>query len=86
MLVYPGVPVGTLHAAYLFTCWSASPKQVWSQHLAMQEPSCFLSVMWHGEALYGLRVQGVQFRFFLVFFFCQVWLLQLLSKIFDLQI
>jgi hypothetical protein len=41
----PGVAVGILHAAYLFTCWSASPKQVWSQHLVAWEPSCFLSVM-----------------------------------------
>jgi hypothetical protein len=24
------------------------------------KPSCFLSVMWHGEALYGLGVQGVK--------------------------
>jgi hypothetical protein len=24
------------------------------------EPSCFLSVTWWGEALYGLRVQGVE--------------------------
>jgi hypothetical protein len=42
----PGVAVGILHAAYLLTYWSASPKQVWSQHLAAWEPSCFLSVMW----------------------------------------
>jgi hypothetical protein len=26
----------------------------------VQEPSCFFSVMWHGEALYGLGVQGVE--------------------------
>jgi hypothetical protein len=25
-----------------------------------QQPSCFLSVMWHGEALYELGVQGVR--------------------------
>jgi hypothetical protein len=24
------------------------------------EPSCFLSVMWHGEALYRLGVQGIK--------------------------
>jgi hypothetical protein len=37
-----------------------SPKQVWSWHLVVWEPSCFLSVTWHGEALYGLGVQGVE--------------------------
>jgi hypothetical protein len=37
-----------------------SPKQVWSLHLVAQEPSCFLSVMWCGEALYRLGVQGVE--------------------------
>jgi hypothetical protein len=30
----PGVAVGILYDAYLLTCWSASPKQVWSRHLA----------------------------------------------------
>jgi hypothetical protein len=25
-----------------------------------QLPTCFLSVMWHGEAFYGLGVQGVK--------------------------
>jgi hypothetical protein len=45
--------------AHLLVCWM-SPKQVWSLRLAVQEPSCFLSVMWHGEALYGLEVQGVE--------------------------
>jgi membrane protein insertase Oxa1/YidC/SpoIIIJ len=24
------------------------------------EPSCFLSVTWHGEAFYGLGVQGIK--------------------------
>jgi hypothetical protein len=36
------------------------PKQVWSQHLEVQQLSCFLSVTWHGEAFYGLGVQGVE--------------------------
>jgi hypothetical protein len=36
-----------------------SPKQIWSQHLVAQEPSCFFSVTWLGEALYKLGVQGV---------------------------
>jgi hypothetical protein len=40
----PGVAMGVPHVTYLLTCWSASPKQVWSWHLAVQEPSCFLSL------------------------------------------
>jgi hypothetical protein len=68
--------------AHLLVCW-VSPKQVWSQCLEVREPSCFLSVTWHGEALYGLGIQSVKFWFFLVLFSCQVWL-QYLSKIFDL--
>jgi hypothetical protein len=45
-----------------------SPKQVWSQHLAALEPSCFLSVTWHGEALYVLGVQGVKHLILSTFF------------------
>jgi hypothetical protein len=56
-VVAVGVPCGT----YLLTCWSASPKQVWSQHLAGQEPSWFLNVTCHGEALCRLGVQGWSF-------------------------
>jgi hypothetical protein len=65
----PGVAVGILCAAYLLTCWSVSPKQVWSWHLMAWEPSCFLSVTWCGEALYGLGVQGVRDLLFLGDFF-----------------
>jgi hypothetical protein len=43
--------------AYLFVC-QISPRQVWSQHLVAQQPSCFLSVTWHGETFHG--VQGVE--------------------------
>jgi hypothetical protein len=32
----------------------------WSQHLAAWEPSFFLSVMWHEEALCGLGAWGVR--------------------------
>jgi hypothetical protein len=39
-------------------CWSASPKQVGSWHLVVQEPSWFLRISWCGEAMYGLEVQG----------------------------
>jgi hypothetical protein len=63
--------VGVPHAAYLLTCWSASPKQIWSQHLATWESSWLLSVMWHEEALCGLGVQGVGF---FASSFYQVWL------------
>jgi hypothetical protein len=45
--------------AHLFVC-QMSPKQVWSWHLAVPEPFSFLSVMWRGEALYTLGVQGVE--------------------------
>jgi hypothetical protein len=48
--------------AHLLVC-CMSPKQVWSQHLAAGEPSCFLSVTCHREALYGLGVQGVKALF-----------------------
>jgi hypothetical protein len=56
----PGVAVGIPCAAYLLTCWPASPKQIWSWCLVAWEPSCFLSVIWHGEALYRLGIQGVR--------------------------
>jgi hypothetical protein len=69
-----GVAVGILYAAYLLTCWPASPKQVWSWHLAALEPFCFLSVMWHGEALFGLGVQSVGVLILFGVFFCQMWL------------
>jgi hypothetical protein len=46
-----------------------SPKQVWSLRLVARELSCFLSVMWHGEALYGLGVQGVKVLILLGAFF-----------------
>jgi hypothetical protein len=55
----PGVAVGIHLFVHLLICWM-SPKQVWSWRLAAQEPSCFLSVMWHRESLYGLGVQGVK--------------------------
>jgi hypothetical protein len=45
--------------ADLLVC-QMSPKQVWSQCLATQEPSCFLSVTWCGEAFHGVGVQGVE--------------------------
>jgi hypothetical protein len=45
--------------AHLLVC-QMSPRQVWSQPLVVQQPSCFLSVMWHGEAFHGIGVQGVE--------------------------
>jgi hypothetical protein len=46
-----------------------SAKQVWSQRLAAQKPSCFLSVTCGEEALYGLGVQGVRVLLLLGGFF-----------------
>jgi hypothetical protein len=54
--------------AHLLVC-QMSPKQVWSQHLAAREPSCFLSVTWLGEALYWLGFQGVKILILLGAFF-----------------
>jgi hypothetical protein len=48
-----------MFGAHLLVCWM-SAKQVWSWHPAAWEPSCFLSVMWHGEAFHGLGVQGIK--------------------------
>jgi hypothetical protein len=53
---------------HLLVC-QMSPKQVWSQHLATQEPSCFLGVMGHGEVLYGLGAQGIEVLILLGAFF-----------------
>jgi hypothetical protein len=79
----PGVAVGLLHATYLLTCCSASPKQFWSQCLTVWDPSVF-SVLCGVEKLYmgwGFKVSG--FWFFLEFFSWQVWF-QHLSKVFDI--
>jgi hypothetical protein len=54
----PGVAVGILQAAYLLTFGLL--RLVWSWCLVVWEPSFFLSLMWCGEALYGLWVQGVK--------------------------
>jgi hypothetical protein len=62
MLVYPRGGCGN-NMCHLFAHFLArwmSPKKVWSWCLVAQESSCFLSVMWYGEALYGLGVQGVK--------------------------
>jgi hypothetical protein len=62
MLVYPRGGWGNTTWPLVFTClvcW-ISPKQVWSQHLATQQPSSFLIVMWHGEAFHGPGVQNVE--------------------------
>jgi hypothetical protein len=81
----PGVDVGILHDDWCSPVGLPNVSQAgWSQHLAAQEPSCFLSVTWHGEAFHGLGVQGVEILILLVLYFCQVWL-QHLSIIFDLK-
>jgi hypothetical protein len=56
----PGLSVGVLRAAYLLTWLSASPKQVSSWRLAVQEHSWFLHLMWSGDAMCGLRVWRCQ--------------------------
>jgi hypothetical protein len=69
----PRVAVGVLHATYLLTCWSASPKQVRRQCLVVQKPSWFLCVRWHGEAMCELRVWRFQsFASSWWFFLCSV--------------
>jgi hypothetical protein len=65
----PSGSMGIPCAAYLLTCWSVSPKQIWSWCLAVRETSCFLSVTWHGEAFYRLGVQGVGVLLLLSVFF-----------------
>jgi hypothetical protein len=84
MLVYRRGGCGYTVCHWFAHLLVASPKQVWSQHLMVLEPSCFLHVTWYGETLYGLGFRVSEFCFFLVFFFCQVWL-QHLSKTFYLQ-
>jgi hypothetical protein len=44
---------------HLLVC-QMSPKQVWSQCLAAQQRSCFLSVTWCGDAFCRLGVQDVE--------------------------
>jgi hypothetical protein len=56
----PGVAVGVPCASCLLTCWSESPKQVRSQCLASQKPSCFLCISWHGETMCRLGVWSCQ--------------------------
>jgi hypothetical protein len=83
----PGLTVGILCCrlfAYLLVCW-ISPKQVWSQHLAVQEPSFFsqCNVVWRSFVqAWGSVCRSPDSSF--CFLICQVWL-QHLSKIFDLQ-
>jgi hypothetical protein len=45
--------------AHMLIC-QMSPKQVWNQCLAGQQPTCFLSVTWYGEAFHGLGVYSVE--------------------------
>jgi hypothetical protein len=61
MLIYPRGGWGNTVWCLVLTCLvcQMSPKQFRSWLMAVQEPSCFLSVTWHGAALYRLGVQGV---------------------------
>jgi hypothetical protein len=45
--------------AHLLIC-QMSPKEFWSQHLVLLQPSCFLSVTWCGKVFHGLGVQTVK--------------------------
>jgi hypothetical protein len=83
VLVYPRGSWRNTVWHLMLTCLvcQMSPKQVWSR---WWQPSCFLSVMWHGEAFYELGVQGIEVLILLGALFLQVWL-QCLSKIFDSQ-
>jgi hypothetical protein len=59
MLIYPRGGWGNTVWCLVLTClicWM-SPKQVWSW---WWQPTCFLSVVWCGETLYGLGVQGIE--------------------------
>jgi hypothetical protein len=49
---YADLSQGVLHATYLLTWWSASPKQVRSWHLVAQEPSWLLCLTWHEDAMH----------------------------------
>jgi hypothetical protein len=56
-----GVPVGKPRDAWCSPVGLPNVSQAcFSWCLEAWEPSCFLSVMWCGEALYGLGVQGVE--------------------------
>jgi hypothetical protein len=83
MLVDPRGGCGDTICRLFAHLLSVSPKQVRSQHLVAQEPSCFLRVMWHGEAMCRLGVWSVRVLPLLGGFSCQVYL-QHLSKIFPL--
>jgi hypothetical protein len=62
MLVYPKGGWGSNTWCLVLTCLVChmSPEQVRASVWWRRQPSCFLSVMWHGEAFYRLGVQGVK--------------------------
>jgi hypothetical protein len=85
MLVFPlGVAVGILHYAWCSPVWSAEclPSRFGAGFWQWWEPSCFLSVMWCGEAFYRLGVQGVKVLILLGALFLPS-VASGLSKIFD---
>jgi hypothetical protein len=51
---YADLSQGVPRATYLLTWWS--PKQIRSWHLAVREPSWFLRLTWHVDAMRGLEV------------------------------
>jgi hypothetical protein len=62
MLVYPRGGWGILSDAWCSPVWSVEclPSRFGAGVWSRQQPSCFLSVTWHGEAFYGLGVQGIE--------------------------
>jgi hypothetical protein len=54
--------------AHMLVC-EMTPKQICSQHLVVQQPSCFLSVTWCVEAFHVLGVQAVDVLIFLAVLF-----------------
>jgi hypothetical protein len=80
----PGVAMGIPRAAYLVTCWSASPKQVWNRYLSTEAllfSQC--NVTW-GSFVWAVNSGCQSFDSSWWFFSCLV-CFQFLSKIFDLQ-
>jgi hypothetical protein len=76
-------PGGWENNAWCLSVWSAVclPSR-FGAGVRWQQPSCFLSVMWCGDAFYGLGFRESKFWLSLVFYFLQVWL-QHLRKVFN---
>jgi hypothetical protein len=62
MLVSPRGGWRNTAGCLVLSCWSAGclPGRFGASGWQCRQPYCFLSVTWHGEAFYGLGVQGVE--------------------------